>query len=672
MEERAVDATDSRPTAATANTIVTADQHPFAGYRAEIDGLRAVAVVPVILFHLGLPWCAGGYVGVDVFFVISGFLITRLMLGELQREQFSLTAFWARRIRRVVPAMLMMCAVTVGTTFAMVFPFDWPEIGRQALAALGAFSNVYSWKMLGDYWGQSAEGSPFLHMWSLSVEEQFYLLYPPLLLLLYRLRPTRIQSVLATALVVSIVGCLYGRATYPRATFYLLPTRAWELLTGCLLATTAEYGRGGRRAQWWSRMLEMLAIPAILVAFTLPWVGSARDILAVVGAAAVIRHPGGVVNTSILRNRFSVVVGRLSYSLYLWHWPVIVLTKEVGIWSAWPMQLLVACSIAVVCYRFVECPVRGRDDAVPWIAAAYVGAIGLATSLLVVRHTYDTSEFATSEFLGVRYAVNLDDPIRASRRPALEGVRWPQQIAGPDAYRTGGVIIPGRQKTPAVVVLGDSHGLMWSDVIQGIAAEADATLSLWSMAGESPALRFPLADHSGSGRRLSPQERLAYDSSRVRLIEQWKPKLVVVCRRWTVERSGGLNELVDFLCRHAENVLLVEQPPEIAELKDRNLLQYVAFLGVKPCDGVRRYLPILDPARGEEARSLVRALAARHPSCTVLPLHDVYASEDDVLVLDGRKAVYTDDDHLTTYGAGLATARFREAILGAISGSQGH
>ena len=222
------------------------------------------------------------------------------------------------------------------------------------------------------------------------------------------------------------------------------------------------------------------------------------------------------------------------------------------------------------------------------------------------------------------------------------------------------------------MVLGDSHGLMWSDVIQGIATEADATLSLWSMAGESPALRFPLADHSGSGRRLSPQERLAYDSARVRLIEHWKPRLVVVCRRWTAERSGGLDELVDFLCRHAEYVLLVEQPPEIAELKDRNLLQDLAFLGVTPSDGVRRYLPILDPTGGEEARRLVRASAARHPSCTFIPVHDVYARGDDVLVLDGREAVYTDDDHLTTYGAGLATARFREAILEAISAMQLH
>ncbi|MFM7292239.1 MAG: SGNH hydrolase domain-containing protein [Planctomycetia bacterium] len=185
-----------------------------------------------------------------------------------------------------------------------------------------------------------------------------------------------------------------------------------------------------------------------------------------------------------------------------------------------------------------------------------------------------------------------------------------------------------------------------------------------------PLLRFPLADHSRSGRRLSPNERLAYDSARVRLIEQWKPKLVVVCRRWTSERPGGLDELVDFLCGHAEKVLLVEQPPEIAGLKDRNLVQFLAHLGITPCDGVSRYLPILDPARGEKARELVRHAAMRNRKCSLIAVHDLYARGDEVLVLKGRQAIYTDDDHLTTYGAGLAAERFREAILASLSESQ--
>lgn len=635
---------------------------PAGDYRPEIDGLRAVAVVPVILFHLDFPWCAGGYVGVDVFFVISGFLITRLILAAIQQDRFSLLTFWGRRIRRVMPAMLAVCAATVVATFAMAFPLDWPDVGKQTLAALGALSNIYSWTTFVDYWGPAAEHAPLLHTWSLSVEEQFYLLYPLFVMVMCRWRPKLLPLALSTLLAGSLALYVYGRVAHPRAAFYLLPTRAWELLAGGLLAAADARERRSCHGTPWGKLLELLAIPGILAAFLVPHTETVRELLAVAGTATIIRHPGGALNRWVLRNTVAIQTGRLSYSLYLWHWPVIVLAGEFGRRPPWIVQILVTCGLAVVSYLLIERPARSSKGSFPWIAAAYVGTVCLAATLLLLQRTYDTSTYAVPEFLGVRYSVNPDEPIRPSRRDACIGVRLPPQIASPDAYRTGGLVLPGRQPFPAIVVLGDSHGLMWSDVIHAIATESDTTLSLWSMSGESPALRFPLADNSRFGRRLTPEQKLDYDTARVRLIEQWKPKIAIVARRWTMEHPGGLDELVAFLCQHAERVFLVEQPPEIARLKERNLLPYLAYRHIVPSEGVRHYLPVNDPIEEATARAMVRDLEARYPRCTVIPVRDIYARGDEVLVLDGREAIYTDDDHLTTYGARLAISRFREAI----------
>lgn len=158
-------------------------------YRPDIDGLRAVAIIPVILFHLGVGWLRGGYLGVDVFFVISGFLITSILLREMAAGQFSFRRFWSRRVRRILPALLLVTAATLAVTWAMVFPPDRPDIGRQAVATLLSFANFYFWRHANNYWGPQAEDSPFLHAWSLAVEEQFYILFPLYLFALNRWAP---------------------------------------------------------------------------------------------------------------------------------------------------------------------------------------------------------------------------------------------------------------------------------------------------------------------------------------------------------------------------------------------------------------------------------------------------------------------------------------------------
>lgn len=161
-------------------------------YRPEVDGLRAVAVIPVVLFHLGATWIPGGFVGVDVFFVISGFLISSIILKEQAASTFTFTGFWMRRVRRILPAMLAMLIATSIAGYFILFGPSWRSLGQQVFSAIGIYANFEMWQLSGNYWGPEAENAPLLHTWSLSVEEQFYLFYPLILLTLLKFTPKRV------------------------------------------------------------------------------------------------------------------------------------------------------------------------------------------------------------------------------------------------------------------------------------------------------------------------------------------------------------------------------------------------------------------------------------------------------------------------------------------------
>ena len=207
-------------------------------YRPDVDGLRAVAVMLVLLYHGGLGF-SGGYVGVYVFFVISGFLITGLILKEQKAGTFSLRGFWARRIRRIIPAAATMALVTLAAGYFLLFPSDYEELGRSAVAQQLLVSNIFFWRHTG-YFAGASELKPLLHTWSLAVEEQFYLGYPFLLLLLARFKRRMAFGVLVGLALASLAVAEYGVWNHPSPTFFFLPTRAWELLLGALICFLPE------------------------------------------------------------------------------------------------------------------------------------------------------------------------------------------------------------------------------------------------------------------------------------------------------------------------------------------------------------------------------------------------------------------------------------------------
>ncbi|MBA2381379.1 MAG: acyltransferase family protein, partial [Chloroflexi bacterium] len=341
-------------------------------FRPDIEGLRGLAVLVVILFHAGLAGILGGFVGVDVFFVISGFLITGLLLRERERTGgIALLPFYARRARRLLPAAIVVLVVTLVAAMNLVAPLDRPTVGLDGAAAALSIGNIRFAMAAGDYFSTVAAPSPFLHFWSLAVEEQFYLVWPALILLVARGRHPSRRVLIALGVIVatSFAANLVLTDVAANWAFYSLPTRAWELGIGGLVAAAAGHGLGRRVPRGVASLGGWLGLAAVLVAIltfdsSLAWPGVAA-IIPSVGTAIILAAgcrrlgPSRILAMTPLR-----FLGRISYSLYLVHWPILALAPFAL--GAAPDELtrvgLVGLSIgaAIVCWAAIETPFRGN------------------------------------------------------------------------------------------------------------------------------------------------------------------------------------------------------------------------------------------------------------------------------------------------------------------------
>ena len=204
-------------------------------YRSDIDGLRALAVLPVILYHAGFDWFSGGFVGVDVFFVISGYLITTILIDDIERKQFSIINFYERRARRILPALVLMIIACCGVFSFYLPPLDFKDFANSMIGVALFISNITFWQEHG-YFATASEIKPLLHTWSLSVEEQFYILFPIFLILSWRLGKIYVFGIIVAIAAISFLTSEWGWRNQPTANFYLTPTRAWELLAGSIAA----------------------------------------------------------------------------------------------------------------------------------------------------------------------------------------------------------------------------------------------------------------------------------------------------------------------------------------------------------------------------------------------------------------------------------------------------
>ncbi len=363
-------------------------------YRPDIDGLRAIAVLAVVAFHFDAALVTGGFVGVDVFFVISGYLITKVILEDLEQDTFSIARFYERRIRRILPALTAMSLLCWGIAAALLLPPDFLAFSRTQLMASLSLSNFQFWSETGYFEGAS-DLKPLLHTWSLAVEEQFYVVFPLLLVAARRWLPGRIRGLLWSMTLVSFGLSARYIENAPDTVFFLLPFRAWELLVGSLLAAGVPNLPQHRRLREGVAGLGLLAVFGSIAWYThvTPFPGPSA-LAPVLGTAAIIWAGNGSTTlvTRILATRPMVQIGLVSYSLYLWHWPILVFSRY---YSTHPLgglhlALLGGASLAVAwgSWRWVETPFRRRAasrrsvlllGAAATLLGVSLGAVGVLT-----------------------------------------------------------------------------------------------------------------------------------------------------------------------------------------------------------------------------------------------------------------------------------------------------
>lgn len=606
-------------------------------YRADVDGLRAVAVLAVVGFHAGVPWLTGGFAGVDVFFVISGFLIGGVVAERQARGDFSLGWFWERRVRRIFPSLMVMLAVTTAIAWWLLTPRDLLAYVRSMAAALVSLSNVHFWRT-SDYFGGEDLIRPLLHTWSLGVEEQFYVAFPVLMLLLARVAAGRVRLVLGGLAALSLALAAWQTAAHPDAAFYLPLARAWELLAGVLLALWAPKVRPGAPQHALGLTgLALIVGTCLLVDKATPWPGVAA-LAPVLGAVLVIGAGGGIAGR-LLALRPMVWIGLLSYSLYLWHWPLLTFQRYLlpGGWPA-ALAVLLAIGLAALSLRFVERPFRNSAFLTRrQVFAAGAGAIlllGAVCGLVIlgkgVPQRFDQRSLAMAE-----------SRLERSRGSYRDGTCFISYRFDARDYRKD-LCDAADPRRPDWLLVGDSHAAhLWSGLA---AANPDINVMQVTSSGCEITLTRGDAERDVCDRMA----RLVYGD----LLINNRPDGVLLAGRWWAKDLPRLAGTLDWLRARDIPVILVGPIPQYSD--DLTRLLILSWRFHDPDLPRKRRL---DWPRDVD-RDL-RKLAA-DKGVTYVSLYDLLCDGDDcVTLVDPVTPLQWDYGHLTPEGSRFVADRLR-------------
>jgi len=613
-------------------------------YRPDIDGLRALAVLLVVLCHAGLG-PQGGYVGVDIFFVISGYLITGQILKDLRDSSFKQSQFWIRRVRRILPGSMAMVLTTLIVGFFILLPQDYEDLGKSAIYQQLMLANFYFWQTAGYFDGPS-DSKPLLHMWSLAVEEQFYLLYPPVLALLYQ----RFRRFLPIALIVAFIGSLaishIGVQIYRTPAFYLLPTRAWELLAGALL--------------WWVPPLRLVARTRIHLASAIASISlGAIVVIAVLynketvfpGAAAIppclatatliyIHSQSQSQVSSFLSHPLVVFVGLISYSWYLWHWPLFAFFRylygsEVSILFAC-LLVLFSFLMAIVSYKLIETPFRkGRFRY--WTSHQILGAV-LIIALATTGLSFLILITSGASF---RFSRNFNQLVSKQQGAVL--AKFDGRLFEEGTNRLFGVgmsSIIEADESIDFIVWGDSHARMLYNSMDKLAKEQQLRGVIASKSGTGP---FPSVLSAEANNWNSRVLKLIKDRRipKVLLVGKWDDKL----KKNKSQEQSSLLTLVRDLTDQGVNVSILMQVPR-QNFDPNPAIARSLYFGTPIPGGLSRYSYLRNRKPLDNF-----VLRLRDQSCQIIDPLEQYFDERGLSRLgDEGESFYWDDDHLSPRG----------------------
>jgi len=637
-------------------------------YRADIDGLRAVAVLAVVAFHAGLWPVTGGFVGVDVFFVISGYLITSLIVQDLEQGAFSLKRFYERRIRRIFPALFTVLAACALIAFLVFSPADMHLFSR-TLTATALFVSNFFFASRTDYFDAPLDTHPLLHTWSLAVEEQFYIVFPLILLLTFRFGRKVWIGAIGALFAVSLAISVWLTNTDPAAAFFVTPTRAWELMLGALLAAGAVPAIHNRVAR------EIAALAGIgLIGFAVftfspetPFPGFAA-LAPCVGAGLLIQSAGHGTQSAVSRVlslKPIVFVGLISYSLYLWHWPLLVFARYVNFGPLGTVEIvgIVAASflLATLSWAFVEQPFRRKGTPIgrPVLFRAAAAAV-LVTVALAGLGTW------TDGFLRL-YPAKI-----VSVLDAASVLDRDKELKSCPRRAPAEACVFGAPVKPTYAVWGDSHALVLLRAIGEIAAQHGKSIKAYVRSGCPP-----VADLNRKGRPCAPYSNAVLESlesskdiDTVILISRYSQDVKPAEGRFDTATAGDqplarqLKITVDRLRQAGKTVVLVYPTPDLG-FSAPAAIGRLLISGRDPAEGNTPFAEFKELQKDVFA-ILDRTGADRSETEDVIRVypHKRLCDGERCLVYDGGAILYRDTHHLTGAGAALVAPVFEPVFTG--------
>lgn len=460
-------------------------------YRPEIDGLRALAVLPVMLFHAGVEFISGGYVGVDVFFVISGYLITSILYREIAQDKFTFSNFYERRARRILPSIYFVTFVTILPAWYVLIPSDFYDFAENIIGVVTFSSNIILWQQ-SDYFSQAAELKPLLHTWSLAVEEQYYVVFPLILIVLYRFIRRYLIHCLAFILILSLLLSQWAAFNKPTANYYLLPMRAWELLIGSIVALlqySEVWCRIHKRLAGYAGKLSMLGLVLIVIPMFLydenTRFPSFWALVPTLGAALFIlfAKPSTTAYT-LLSHKYLIAIGLISYSAYLWHQPVYSLIRQQSFMtvSAYTMAIAFVVSLvfAYFTWRWVEQPFRNKSrfNAFSiWLLSIIGGLSLMFFAVIVIKNEGFQARFALQKPLTIE---NYDLPKRSNGWCFYSVDTNASLGLGENGFQC---LLGDRAIKPRILLFGDSYAGMyepfWDVVAKQLGLSINAITTNW-------------------------------------------------------------------------------------------------------------------------------------------------------------------------------------------------
>jgi peptidoglycan/LPS O-acetylase OafA/YrhL len=652
-------------------------------YRREIDGLRACAVLAVVFFHAGISLFSGGFVGVDVFFVISGFLITSIIYRQVKEGTFTFSDFYWRRFRRILPALYFMIFVVLVVSYRLLDPMLFADLGKSILASALFSSNIYFWSEAG-YFQKAAELKPLLHTWSLAVEEQYYLFFPLLIVLCNRYFKRQLTVILIVVGIASFALSTWGVFHKPIATFYLLPTRLWELLIGSWLAvatpSTPRDTRIATACQWVGLILLLTSI--LVISDKTPFPGPAA-LLPCIGTALLIWSlPASDSPVKAFLNSSPMnFIGKISYSFYLWHWPLLVLAEYYSFSPLTIKERLVAVGVAFLVawfsWRIVERPFREnltffskqRTLRLSFVATAVLvlgGSVLVALDGIPGRFNQDLGKLVEAESSRSKfYSLGCDN------------------IRYEDYVDTGLCEVgEGASGNASFILWGDSHAMAWSAVFDNVARN-EKRLGLLAAWTGCPPLRDYQHFYEGMQHDCM-SDRLALEE----LVENKQEiETVIIAARWArtyhdkpygTEYSppgwteyknqpitdhsqvfeSALDDTLRWLRDNGKNVVLIASVPEVGVNVPRSLLKNA----IREED--RDIRPVYQEfmSRQEGPFAILEKMSDRYDARILYP-HTRLCDESHCNVVTDDALLYSDDNHLSNEGALYLKAIAEEALF---------